>query len=170
MKCAIYARCSTNEDRQDINNQLDPLRKWAEPLEMEIYHEYTDYVSGGDSNRPGFRAMLEDARLRKFDVLLIWSLDRFSREGVLNTLSYIKKLKKCGVAIKSLQESWLDTSDEGVGELLISIMSWVAGYERRRLSERIKAGQKGKKNIGKRGKDKKPRRKSGYYLRHKKEK
>lgn len=167
MKAAIYVRVSTDETRQDLNNQLDPLKKMVEALEFETYKVYQDYASGGNSNRPGFQEMLEDARKRKFDLIFVWALDRFSREGILNTLSYLKILKQSNVALKSLQESWLDTRDEGMSELFIAIFSWVAKQERERLVERIKAGLKGKKNVGKRGKDKTPRKKSGYYLRWK---
>ena len=46
------------------------------------------------------------------------------------------------MALKSLQESWLDTSDSGMGELMIAILSWVAKQERLRISERTKAGLK----------------------------
>jgi len=165
MRVAIYCRCSTDEKRQDINNQLEPLRKYAESLSLNITREYIDYASGGDSNRPQFQLMLQEARRKEFDVILIWALDRFSREGILNTLSYLKTLKQHNVALKSLQESWLDTRDSGMGELLIAIFSWVAQQERQRISERIKAGLKGKHNVGKRGKDKKRRRTSGYIQR-----
>lgn len=165
MRCVKYIRVSTNEDRQDINNQIDPLNKLAQAMSFDDVGEYIDYASGGNSNRPQFQQMLNDAKQHKFDLVLIWSLDRFSREGILNTLSYLSTLKKHNIAIKSLQESWLDTRDEGVGELLIAIFSWVAMQEKKRISERIKAGLKGKKNVGKRGKDKKKRRKSGYLLR-----
>lgn len=167
MKVAIYCRISTNEDKQDVNNQLNPLKKYAESMGWHVLKEYIDYASGGDSNRPQFQQMLTDARKKEFDVILIWALDRFSREGILNTLSYFKVLKQHNVAIKSLQESWLDTRDSGMSELLFAIFSWVAQQERVRLSERIKAGLKGKANVGKRGKDKRPRRKSGYYIRWK---
>lgn len=167
MKAAIYVRVSTDETRQDLNNQLNPLKKMVEALEFDLYKVYEDYASGGNSNRPQFQQMLNDARKRKFDLIFVWALDRFSREGILNTLSYLKLLKRNNVALKSLQESWLDTRDEGMGELLVAIFSWVGQQESKRISERIKAGLKGKKNIGKRGKDKNPRKKSGYYLRWK---
>jgi len=165
MKAAIYARVSTDDQGQNPENQLIPLRKYADSLGFEIYKEYVDYASGGNSNRPQFQAMLEDAKKGEFGIILIWALDRFSREGILNTLNYLKTLKNHNVALKSLQESWLDTRDGGMGELLIAIFSWVAQQERIRLSERIKAGLKNKKNVGKRGKDKKERRKAGYLLR-----
>lgn len=165
MQAVIYARCSTNETRQEIDNQLIPLRKLGEALNLDVQKEYIDYASGGDSNRPQFQNMLTEARQHKFDIILVWALDRFSREGILNTLSYLQTLKQNNVALKSLQESWLDTRDEGMGLLLIAIFSWVAQQEKKRISERIKAGLKNKKNVGKRGKDKGPRRKSGYYNR-----
>ena len=164
MKGCIYARVSTGE--QNALNQIDPLKKWADTLGIEIVQEYVDVVSGGDSNRPGFKRMMAQADRHEFDIILIWSLDRFSREGILITLSYLKRLKKNKISIRSLQESWLDTSEDGMGDLLISIFSWVAKRERIRLSDRTKAGLKNAKNVGKRGKDKKPRKKGGYLLRH----
>ena len=165
MKAVIYARCSTNETKQDVDNQVIPLRKLAEALNFEIVSEYLEYASGGDSNRPQFQLMLNEAKKHKFDIILVWALDRFSREGILNTLSYLKALKQSNVSLKSLQESWLDTRESGMSELLIAIFSWVAQQESKRLSERIKAGIKNQAKIGKRGKDKGRRRKSGYYLR-----
>jgi len=134
--------------------------------------EYVDMASGGNGDRENFVRMLEDADRRKFDLLLIWSLDRLSREGISNTLGYLEKLRRNGVAIKSLQESWLDTRDEGLGQLLLAIFSWVAQQERKRIVERTLAGLERAKRQGKtlgrpRGsRDSKDRRKSGYYLRH----
>jgi len=163
MKVALYSRVST--EMQDVNNQLMALRDYAKALGGEVVEEYVDIASGKSSNREQFRQLLKDAEQHKFDLVLVWALDRFSREGILNTLSYLKRLKENRVGIKSLQESWLDTRDEGTGNLLISIFAWVAEQERIRISERTKEGLKKAKNVGKRGKDRKPRRKSGYYLR-----
>lgn len=164
MKAAIYARVSTDE--QNPKNQVEPLRSFAQSLDMEIVDEYIDVVSGGDSNRPSFQRLLSDADSHKFDMILIWALDRFSREGILNTLAYLKRLKNANVSLRSLKESWLNTSDEGMGQLLIAIFSWVAAQERKRISERTKEGMLGKKNIGKRGPDKNPRKRGGYFLRY----
>jgi DNA invertase Pin-like site-specific DNA recombinase len=160
--CAIYARVSTGE--QSPENQIEQLKKIAESHNLKIEKIYMDEMSGGAANRPHFQQMLNDARLRKFDTIFVWSLDRFSREGINNTLSYLKRLKSHNVSLKSLQEPWLDTSDNGMGELLIAIFSWVAEQERKRISERTKAGLIGT-NVGKRGPDKKPRSKVGYYNR-----
>ena len=164
MKVAIYARISTEE--QDLENQINSLKRFAESLNAEVVEEYMDVVSGGDSNRPNFQRMLKDAGRNRFDTILVWALDRFSREGILNTLSYLRRLEANNIFLKSLQESWLDTRDKGMGQLLISIFAWVAEQERRRISERTKEGLKKAKNVGKRGPDRKPRKKGGYYLRH----
>lgn len=165
MKAVIYCRVSTDEDRQNIDNQLIPLRDLAKALNFEVQKEYIDYASGGNSNRPNFQIMMQEAQTHQFDVVLIWSLDRFSREGILNTLNYLNIFKQNHIHLKSLQESWLDTRDEGLGGLLIAIFSWVAEQERKRLTERIKAGLKNKKKHGKRGKDKSARKRLGYFQR-----
>ncbi|MHA1827049.1 MAG: recombinase family protein [Candidatus Heimdallarchaeaceae archaeon] len=149
MKAAIYARVSKEEEgMQDPENQLVPLRKLASTLNCEIYKEYVDRASGGNSNRPQFQAMLRDAKQHKFDIVLIWALDRFSRESLHNTLKYIQILKDNNIALKSLQESWLDTRDSGISELLLAIFAWVAKQERERISQRTKAALQRRKNLG----------------------
>lgn len=145
MKVALYARVSKDEQAsdgslQDPTNQIIPLRKFAEAMGWEIKYEFIDRASGGSANRPEFQKMLSEVKQRHIDLVLVWALDRFSREGIVNTQRYIEILKtyKCG--LKSLQESWLDTSQEGVAELLLAIFSWVAKEERKKISERTKAG------------------------------
>jgi DNA invertase Pin-like site-specific DNA recombinase len=172
MRIALYCRVSKNDESQDPVNQLNPLRDYAKALGGEVTGEYVDKASGGNGDRQAFLQMLNDADKRKFDLLLIWALDRLSREGISNTLGYLERLKRNGIALKSLQESWLDTRDEGLGQLLLAIMSWVAQQERRRIVERTKAGLEKAKKQGKRlgrpvgSRDTKERRKSGYYLRY----
>lgn len=144
-KVALYARVSKDEmsstgQLQDPENQLQPLRKFCEAMNWEISKEFIDRASGGSANRPEFQLMLGEVRQRHFDIVLVWALDRFSREGMTNTLAYIKQLKEYKTGLKSLQESWLDTSQEGVAELLLAIFSWVAKEEKRKISERTKAG------------------------------
>lgn len=176
MKIAIYTRVSKNDESQDPQNQLTPLRDYAKALGGEIVQEYIDLASGGSSDRVNFLKMFEDADKRKFDLVLVWALDRLSREGISNTLGYLERLKRNGIALKSLQESWLDTRDDGLGQLLLAIFSWVAQQERKRIVERTKAGLERAKRQGKRlgrpfgSKDSKerPRRRSGYWLRYSK--
>jgi len=149
MKVAIYARVSTDDKGQDVENQLVILRDWAKNLGYDEVVEYKDEgISGANSNRPDFIRMRSDARQNKFKGILIWALDRFSREGISNTFAYIQELDKHKVFLKSYQESWLSTDNEGVGKLLLAFMSWYAEFERQRISQRIKAGIQRRKNIG----------------------
>lgn len=153
MKVFIYARVSKDEassdgSMQDPENQLVPLRKFCEAMSWTISEEFVDRASGGSANRPEFQRMLSRVRQRHCDMILVWALDRFSREGMMNTLSYIKQLKEYKTALKSLQESWLDTSQESVSELLLAIFAWVAAQEKKRISDRTKAGLMRKKEAG----------------------
>ena len=172
MKVGLYARVSKSDESQDPENQLVPLRDFAKALGADEVYEYSDLSSGGNGDRLYFVRMLEDAEKRRFELLLVWSLDRFSREGISNTLGYLERLKRNGIAVKSLQESWLDTRDEGLGQLLLAIFSWVGQQERRRIIERTRAGleraRRGGKRLGrpKGAGDKRERRKSGYWLRY----
>src|SRR3989344_1582516 len=109
-RAIIYMRVSKSDETQTPENQKEPLRKMAESMGLKVVGEYTDMASGGNSNRPQFQKMLKGAKERKFEIILVWSLDRFSREGISNTLHYLEGLAKSGVGLKSLQESWLDTT------------------------------------------------------------
>lgn len=149
MRVGIYARVSTDDKGQDVETQLSVLRDWARSLGYTDIVEYKDIgISGANSNRPEFIRMRMDARQNKIGGILIWALDRFSREGISNTLSYIQDLDKYKVFLKSYNEGWLDTSDTGTGRLMLAVMSWVAEFERQRISQRVKAGIQRRKNIG----------------------
>lgn len=175
MRIAIYARVSKSDATQDPNNQLHPLRNYAKSIGGDVVVEYIDQASGSSSDRDAFLRLLSDANKHKFDLLLVWSLDRISREGISNMLGYLQRFKKNNIAVKSLQEGWLDTREEGIGELLLAIFAWVAQQERKRIIERTKAGLDRAKREGKKlgrpfgSKDKKERRKSGYWRRYSKE-
>lgn len=140
MTAAIYARVSTRDKGQTNDNQLLELRAFAERLGYLIYQEYCDQEGGGTAERPQFQQLFADAHQRRFDVVLFWSLDRFSREGVGETLNHLQRLNLAGVQFKSFTEQYLDST--GVfKEALIAILAAIAKQERVRLSERIKAGQ-----------------------------
>jgi DNA invertase Pin-like site-specific DNA recombinase len=139
MKCAIYARVSTKNSGQDPLNQVAQLRQYCEKQGWEIAGEYIDLCSGKTSERPRFQAMFDAAYQRQFDVVLFWSLDRFSREGVLETLQHLQKLTSYGVAFKSFTEQYLD--GRGVfRDAVLAILAAIAKQERVRLSERTLAG------------------------------
>jgi DNA invertase Pin-like site-specific DNA recombinase len=155
-KIAIYARVSLDEankeDRryQEPENQLEPLRAWALQQGWEITKEYIDRGSGADPNRPQFRQMIQDAMMLRFQDILVWKLDRFSREAMSVVVGRINKLKERSIGIRSLTEDWLNTSkDNPMSELILAIMSWAAAEERRKISERTRAGIKRLQSQGK---------------------
>jgi DNA invertase Pin-like site-specific DNA recombinase len=98
-----------------------------------------DHESGGKANRPQFERMFQDAAERKFDLLLFWSLDRLSREGVTKTFGYLERLKSNGIDWWSLKEEYL-RSIGPFAEALLAILAVVAKQERIRISERTRAG------------------------------
>jgi DNA invertase Pin-like site-specific DNA recombinase len=137
MRVAIYSRIST--DRQDNQNQLEQLRRFAETQAWHIAHEYVDIASGKSGDREQFKALFAAASRREFDLVLFWSLDRFSREGVLETLQYLQRLTSYGVGYRSFTEQYLDSCGM-FREAVISILAVIAKQERVRLSERTVAG------------------------------
>jgi DNA invertase Pin-like site-specific DNA recombinase len=152
MTCAIYSRVSTSDKGQDPDNQLGDLRAFACSQSWQVYETpgtlmlpmprrgaYIDFESGGNPHRPEFERLFRDASQRRFDVVLFWSLDRFSREGVLETLQYLNRLSGYGVAFRSFAEQYLDSC--GIfREAVISILATIARQERLRMSERTRAG------------------------------
>ena len=104
-----------------------------------VIGEYLDQVSGRKANRPQFQQALEDARRRKYDVLLFWSMDRISREGALKTLQALNALTQYGVKYRSLQEAYIDTLGP-FGDAVIGLIATVAKMEAERTSARVRAG------------------------------
>jgi DNA invertase Pin-like site-specific DNA recombinase len=154
-KVALYARVSLEEgnkdDRryQEPENQLVPLREWAKLQGWDVVKEYVDRGSGADPNRQEFRKLLQDAMMMQFTTIIVWKLDRFSRENMSQVVGRIQKLRERGIGIRSLTEEWVNTAkDNPVGDLIMSIMAWAAAEERRKISERTKAGIQRKRNLG----------------------
>ena len=148
MKVAIYSRVSTRNHGQDNINQLRQLREYCERQGYDVVGEYVDEASGARSDRSEFRRLFEDAHHRKFDLVLFWSLDRLSREGVLQTLRYLERLTSYGVAWKSFTEQYLDSA--GIfKDAIISIMATLAKQERIKISERTLAGLQTARTKGK---------------------
>ena len=142
-RVAFYIRVSMDEHSDDERfqnpeNQINPLKKYAESKGWVIVGEYIDKKSGKNANRPAFRRLFEDAAKGKFDIVMIWAFDRFSREGILATLSYLQQLKDRKIYVKSYQDLWLDT-ESPYADLMLAQMAWFAKFERERISERTKA-------------------------------
>jgi len=140
MECAIYARVSTKG--QDPLNQLLQLRAYAESKGWRIAQIYEDHESAAEGKRrEAYARLFADATApgRRWDVLLFWSLDRFSRGGVYETIHRLKTLHAAGVRFVSLQEQYLDTLGP-FRDAVIAVLAAVAALERDRISERVKAG------------------------------
>ncbi len=142
----IYARVST--DKQKVDMQLNELRQFATRSGWKIYEEYIDQnYTGGNTNRPAFLAMIEAARKRKFDILLVWKLDRLSRslKDLINTLD---ELGGYGIDFVSYDNN-LDTSTP-TGKLVFQIVGAVAEFEKDIIRERVVAGLAAARAKGKR--------------------
>jgi DNA invertase Pin-like site-specific DNA recombinase len=138
MTCALYARVST-KGKQDTENQLAQLREFCAKNGWSIVHEYVDRVTGKHSDREQFQRLFQDASQRRFDLVLFWSLDRFSREGVRETLNHLERLTSYGVNWRSFTEQYLDSC--GIfKDAVLGILATIAKQERVRLSERTLAG------------------------------
>jgi DNA invertase Pin-like site-specific DNA recombinase len=138
MRTAIYTRVST-VDKQDTENQLAQLKEFCVRSGWEIAGVYDDHASAKTGDRDSFKQLFLDASQRKFDMVLFWALDRFSREGVYKTLMYLNELTSYGVGYRSFTEQYLDSC--GIfKDAVISILATVAKQERVRISERVKAG------------------------------
>ena len=139
MQVALYARVSTRDKGQDTENQLAQLRAFAASQHWTVVHEYVDRATGKHSDREQFQRLFEDASRRQFDLVLFWSLDRFSREGVLETLHHLQRLAQYGVGYRSFTEQYLDSC--GIfKDAVLSILATIAKQERIRISERVHAG------------------------------
>ncbi len=147
MRIAIYGRVSTKDRGQEVENQLVQLREFAAKQGWTVTREYIDHESGSRADRPEFKEMFQDASQRRFDLVLFWSLDRLSREGVLQTLNYLNRLAGYGVGYRSFTEQYFDSC--GIfKDAVIAIMATVAKQERIRISERTKAGLEAAKRKG----------------------
>jgi len=148
-RTALYARISTRDKGQDVENQLTQLREFAARQGWVIAQEFVDRESGSTADRAMFQAMFRAASQRRFDTLLFWSLDRLSREGVLETLQHLNRLTSYGVNYRSFTEQYFDSC--GIfKDAVISILATIAKQERIRISERVRAGMRNARAKGRR--------------------
>lgn len=168
MRVAIYTRVST--DAQDVANQLLELRTWAERQHHSVVAEYQDIASGA-RRREHLDDLFDGARRRRFDLVAIWSLDRLTREGPLQTLLYLQRLTAMGIRVYSHQEPYLDPSLPFY-ESIVAFLADIAKWERARLSERTRAGLRRAVAAGKvlgrpvGSKDGSKRKRGGYFARY----
>jgi DNA invertase Pin-like site-specific DNA recombinase len=146
-RVAIYARVSTVDKGQDPETQLMALREYVERRRFESVGEYIDYASGTREDRPQYRALLEAARKRQTDIVLVWRYDRFAR-STQALVQALKEFQSVGVDFISYQENIDTTTPQG--ELIFTVMASLAQFESALMSERVKAGMTRAKAQGKR--------------------
>ena len=144
-KAALYIRVST--DGQSLDNQRPDLIQLAKTRGFEIVEVHEEKISAAAKQRPAFDKMMLAAHQGRWTTLVIWSLDRLGR-SMINNLTTVLELDRIGVQVVSVKEQWLDTSGP-VRSLLLAIFSWVAEQERRRISERTRAGIERARRAGK---------------------
>lgn len=147
MKAAIYARISTEDKGQDIEQQIEVLKKRIQEEAHELCEVYRDEgVSGRKAERPEFNRMMYDASFKKFKILYVWSIDRLSRGGIKATKNIIDNLESYGVKFHSLQESHLSTDNELAKNIMLDVLSWAAQQESIRIGESVKRGIEAKRD------------------------
>ena len=145
-RAAVYVRVSTVD--QHPENQLQDLRQFAAQRGFNIVREYTDHgFSGTKARRPALDELMEDARRSRFDVLMVWSIDRLAR-STKHLLQTLDELNGMGIQFVSQREA-IDTEGP-LGRAIVVIVSAMAELERCVIIERVRAGMRRAKLEGRR--------------------
>jgi DNA invertase Pin-like site-specific DNA recombinase len=156
MRVAIYCRVSTQD--QHPEKQQAAMLEYCQRQGWDVWKVYTDIISGSKESRPAFNDLLYDMRQYRFNCIMVTKLDRIGR-SLSHLLSLFDEFKRKSVNFVAITQN-IDTTT-AAGTLLFQIMGAFAEFERNIISERTKEGLRKAKNVGKRGKDKKPRKKRG---------
>lgn len=137
MRAVGYVRVSSDEQVESglgLRDQERSLREWADAHRAELLTVYRDEgISGARRDRPGLLAMLEAAEQRQFDVLVVKSQDRLSRDR-LHMLLVMGSLREAGVQLASTTQPYLDGGEDG--DLMSGILGELAEWERRKIGRR----------------------------------
>lgn len=145
-RIAIYARVSDFRDgRQHPEIQLSELREYAKQRRWTVVQEYVDKITGARDSRPALNKLMLEARRRRFDLVLVWKLDRLGRSlrHLVNTLAEFEAL---GIGLVSLRESLDPTTP--MGKAMFGMIGVMAEFERGLISERVAAGMRHARSRG----------------------
>ena len=137
-RVCIYVRVSTT--KQTVENQIQVLREYSDRCGYQITQIYSDNgISGskGRQDRPGLDQMLKDGVQRKFEMVLVWSVDRLGR-SVSHLVEVMNELNELKIDLYFNQQS-IDTSTSS-GRMIFGIFGCIAEMERALISERVSAG------------------------------
>ncbi len=145
MRIGIYARVSTKD--QSCELQVRDPRAYCTARGFDLVREYVDVgQSGVKDSRPELNILMDDARKRQFDAIVVWRFDRFAR-STKHLLSALEEFRSLGIQFISYQEN-IDTSS-ALGQALFTIVSAVAQLERDLIRERITAWIRNARTNGK---------------------
>jgi len=145
MRIGIYARVSTKD--QSCELQVRDLRAYCAARGFDLVREYIDVgQSGAKDSRPELNKLMDDARKRQFDAIVVWRFDRFAR-STKHLLLALEEFRSLGIQFISYQEN-IDTSS-ALGQALFTIVSAVAQLERDLIRERVSAGIRNARENGK---------------------
>ena len=144
IRVATYQRVSTAD--QHVENQAQELRRYVQARGWMLVHEYADSgVSGAATSRPALDELLRDAKRRRFDAVVVWSLDRLGR-NLKHLITLLDDFQALGVAFISLKEG-LDWTTPA-GRLQAQLLGMISEWERARIAERVRVGMARAKSNG----------------------
>ncbi len=145
-RVALYVRVSTKD--QSVDMQLNDLDRYSKERGFKIFKTYKDNgFSGSQESRPALSELMNDAKKRKFDIVLVWRFDRFAR-STKHLVNALYEFRNLGIDFISYQEN-IDTSSP-LGEAIFTIISAMAKLERDIIAERVRGGLRKAKANGKR--------------------
>ncbi len=145
-RVAVYVRVSTKD--QSVDMQLNDLERYTRERGFNVFKVYKDCgISGTKETRPALNELMNDARKRKFDTVLVWRFDRFAR-STKHLVTALHEFRNLGIDFISYQEN-IDTSSP-LGEAIFTIISAMSKLERDIIAERVKGGLRKAKANGKR--------------------
>ena len=138
MNAVIYARYSSHgQNETSIEGQVKAIYEYAKSNGYEIVHEYIDRAkTGTNSKRPQYVKMLEDAANQKFDYIIVYTLDRFSRDRYESAI-HKSHLKKNGIRVLSVTET---ISDDPAGIMVEGLFEAMAEFYSAELSQKVRRG------------------------------
>ncbi len=145
-----YVRVSTIEQRNNcsLKSQRDSIIDFCKSQKWTVNRIFEDTDSGSNLDRPGFQEMDECLTNNSFDGVVVWKLDRLSR-SVVDGKHFFQKVEEKGKFIKSVTESFIDTSTS-IGKMVLNMVLSFAEFERDLIYERMQNGKSAAFKQGKR--------------------
>jgi DNA invertase Pin-like site-specific DNA recombinase len=135
-RVAIYVRVSTKD--QSVDMQLNDLERYSRERGLNVFKVYEDSgVSGTKETRPALNELMDHAKKKRFDMVLVWRFDRFAR-STKHLVTALHEFRHIGIDFISFQEN-IDTSSP-LGEAIFTIISAMSTLERDIIAERVKGG------------------------------